>query len=345
MNDDIRSKYRCFPVFPEVVSSMRRKILFVAVLLLTGFLLNSSFPIHSETVTRSFSLGYFDLTASYPLQADPGAAVIISFTARAKKTVQLEDLLVQIYSYDEAGNFKLVFSGSLVSKQRMRKDDFFQKDVSLTLPADAPRSALVAVASERVKVATAAYYPTPYWWWYWNYSYPWWSYPFWIEAYPVASYSSEKADSTILPLTYVLSSTPEYLDLQGRYAELDAKYQRLTSEYSDLTARYGSLEREHQSTVSQNQQLEAEVNMLTYEVESGRMWMYLFALTTVIFAVAAFFIAFLTRRPPRFGQPAPTPPPSAPQPEPPRTRQRRKAARTEPPPEAEPSSSGSAPQS
>lgn len=261
--------------------------------------------VQSESTGKDFSLVYFDLKATYPPEGFPTDVISITFTANAKKTIQLEDLLIQIYCYDHGGNLQLIFSDSLVKDQRIRQGDSFEKTAAITLPADTPRGPLLAVVAEKVKARTTYYPYAPDWRWSRTYSYPWWPYPYWIELYPTAS--SEKTDSTILPLTYILTPTPEYLELENRYSELENQYQHLTSEYDTLDARYNEVERDLQTKMSEAHDLQAQNSQLRLELDTTRMWMYLFAITTIIFAVTAVIIAILALRSPR-AYPQPRPP-------------------------------------
>ncbi|MEM4246524.1 MAG: hypothetical protein QW390_04435, partial [Candidatus Bathyarchaeia archaeon] len=237
-------------------------------------------------------------TVSYPPQVSPGEVITLSFTARAKKNLQLEDLVFQVYTYDQGGDLRLLLSAPLVKDRRIRQGETFSKVVTVVPSSDTPRSPLIAVVAERVKVLTPYYTYVPYWWWYWNYSYPWWSYPYWIELYPV-SRAGEKADSAILALTYILAPTPEYNDLEERYTDLDEKYQKLASDYSALDSRYSALEEDYREKEAETRNLTAQLNRLILELDSARMWMYLFASTTIIFAATAVLILILMRRPPQ----------------------------------------------
>ncbi|WP_455364582.1 hypothetical protein [[Eubacterium] cellulosolvens] len=275
-----------------------KKIL--SLIILFSLFLVSLNPVQTESTVKDFSLAYFDLKVTYPPQGLPGDLVSITFTADAKKTIQLEDLLIQIYSYDHGGDLQLIFSDSLVKDQRVRQGDSFEKGITITLPADTPRSTLLAVVAERVKVRTSYYPYVPYWPWYKDFSYPWWPYPYWIESYPTAS--SETTDSVIMSLTYILTPTPEYLELENRYDELENRYQQLTSEYDTLDTRYVEVEKDFQTKSSEALDLQAQKSQLLLELDTTRMWMYLFAVTTIIFVVTAVIIAILARRSPRAQQ-------------------------------------------
>ncbi len=219
----------------------------------------------SET-SSTVSLSHFSVQASYPAEVLPGDSVTISVQAKAKSSFNLISLTIQVY-YADASTLHEVTSATLGSNTYMNNGMSINKDVQFTVPKDMPRTSLIALFSENVRVAYYDYYhyyPAAYY--AANYSYPNWynynyySYPYMYYAYPVASYSSS-TDDGVGPLSYVKATTPEYVSLQSEYNSLQQNLQQVQADnqklQQDLTAAQGTISQKDAQIADLNQQLDS----------------------------------------------------------------------------------------
>jgi len=202
---------------------------------------------------RRFSLAYFDVDVAYPTNGKPGETITTSVTATAKKDCEVQDLSVEFFVYSASGEPRSIGSTSIVKQANVASGNSFQKSAAHTIPTDAPRSFLMAVASETVRTYSytySYYYAYPYWWWY-NASRYWWWYPVY---YGWRTYM-DTVDKETGPLTYVLATTPEYTQIKADHDKLTSDYNKLSSDYSTLSTRYTRLDEERQRLVAENENL------------------------------------------------------------------------------------------
>jgi len=223
--------------------------------------LSASMTSYAAPAQRKFSLAYFDLDVSYPDSVKPGESVTIYVTASAKKDCEIQDLTVELFAYSLSGESKLISSISVAKQTTVTSGNSFQKSVAITVPTDALRSFLIAVASESVRTYSYSYSYSYY------YGYPYWSYPYWSYGldrsrywwwYPVYySYRTyvDIVDKEMGPVSYVLASTPEYTQLKTDYDKLTSDHSKLSSDYSALNTRYTKLNEEHQSLLAANERI------------------------------------------------------------------------------------------
>lgn len=229
---------------------------------------------------RRFSLAYFDVDVAYPASGKPGETITISITATAKKECEVQDLSVEFFVYSTTGEPRSIGITSLAKQASVASGNSFQKSAAYTIPTDAPRSFLMAVASETVRIYSytySYYYAYPYWWWYNTTRYWWWWYPVY---YSWRTYM-DTVDRETGPLTYVLATTPEYTQLKAEYDKLTSDYNKLSSDYSTLSTRYNRLNEEHQRLVAENE-------TLTQTLALTRVAAYCLVVALVVFAVLVY---------------------------------------------------------
>lgn len=226
-------------------------------------------PTNAATVNRKFSLAYFDVDVAYPDNGKPGEPVTISVVATAKKDCEVQDLSVELFAYSTSGDPRLIGSASVLKQTSVVSGNSFQRIVTIGIPADVPRSFLMAVVSESVRTYSYSYsyyysYYYPYWWSY-NASRYWWS---WHPVYYGYRTYVDTVDKEAGPLTYILATTPEYTQLKANYDQLTADhdkltkdYNKLSSDYSTLTTRYANLNEEHQQLLKDNENLALTLNI------------------------------------------------------------------------------------
>jgi hypothetical protein len=190
----------------------------VAVLVLmavftVSLFLNQPAYAQSSSVSYSMALEHLNVQLTYPSQVLPGQSVTVNLQAKAKDSFRLNSLTLQIYLANSS-SLRQLTSTTVAQDQSMSSGGQINKDVQITVPLDAPRTSLVAVVSESVRMTYYYYsYWAPYWYPYDNYSWPY----FW--AYP-SYYYSTITDNAIAPLTYIQATTPEYVTLQSQYQQL-----------------------------------------------------------------------------------------------------------------------------
>lgn len=272
---------------------MRRKFTLLALVLLGVVLAAHPLDITGAQEIRqaSYSLRNFDVQVSYPLQAEPGKSVVVSVHATAKATVYVVDLRMQIMYYSTGGSLIPLISDSLASNVRVNKGNLLQRDLTVTIPSDLPRGELVGFVSERVRY-TVNYYSYYYGWpyYYYNHSYYYYyDYPY----YPYYSTSSsyESTDAGILPLTYVLSTTPEYVALKSQYDDLNSRYNALSAEFEELKS-------DHQLTLDQLNQMTQLQEATALDLGAARNTINQLTVVAVILGVAtaAFFGLYMRER-------------------------------------------------
>lgn len=258
------------------MNRLKRLSVIVSLLVLGMFLANAA-SVSAAPDQRRFSLAYFDVDVAYPTSGKPGETITISITATAKKDCEVQDLSVEFFVYSASGDSRSIGSTPIVKQASVTSGNSFQKSAAYTIPTDAPRSFLMAVASETVRTYSytySYYYAYPYWSWYNASRYWWWWYPVY---YNWRTYM-DTVDKETGPLTYVLAITPEYTQLKADYDKLTSDYSKLSSDYSTLSTRYNRLNEEHQRLIADNENL-------TQNLALTRVVAYCLVVALVVFAV------------------------------------------------------------
>jgi hypothetical protein len=281
-----------------MISNQRVWILSIVLL---AIVLSTMVPGNAANVSKNFTVTHFDLTLTFPETANPGDSIMISVNAAARTSVRVVDLSIQVLAYMEGGDLQSIGSVSLANDQNVKKGDTLQKDLTLTIPTNIPRGELIAIVSETTSTTT---YPTyyyqnypGYYQYYYdyygydqNYAGPYWYYPYYYSYYYPQSTSQQDVESKTLPCTYVLATTPEYVQLRS-------DYDRLNSQYQDSQAKY-------QQATSQINELNNKLAAKDKELNDARILGYAFMAATAIVLAALVAIVLLSRR-------KTTPPPTA----------------------------------
>jgi hypothetical protein len=164
----------------------------------------------------------------------------------------------------------------------MSKGDQINKDIQTAVPADAPRTALIALVSE---TATMTYYDYSYYYYppyyYGNYSY-------YYVYYPSYSYSSV-TDDGIAPLSYIKATTPEYVSLQTAYQMLQQKLDPSQAENQQLKQTLDA----RQATINQ---LNSDIAALNQKFTSAQGTITLLEVTSIILVGILVTLAVYTFR-------------------------------------------------
>jgi len=171
---------------------------------------------------------------------------------------------VQVY-YVDRNSLRQLTSTTVAQNLWMSKGDQINKDLQVAVPLDAPRTSLIALVSESVKVRyyDYSYYYYPYWY---AYEYDDHSYPFYY-VYPTYYYATF-SDNAIAPLAYIRATTPEYVTLQSQYQQLQqtlnetqAQNQKLQQ---DLQTAQNLIAQKDSTITDLNKQLASTQSMLTF---------------------------------------------------------------------------------
>ena len=281
--------------------SLKRIAYRLCIFSLLALIWMSMMPIASaQTITKTVTLPNFNVDINFPSEGNPGETIIVSVTATAKENVKLGELTIHIYAYTGYGEQRTILIDAIAKDTRVRNGEMFHKTYTIVLPADIPRSPLMATILERARTYKTVYTSYAIWWpppW-WNYSWPWW--PYWVVPYRY-SYTKEQTTFTSLPLTYVKATTPEYAQLKSEYDSLSESYSALQSEHESLKGKYNrlkedheSLKTSHQAAISENNILKAELESTKAQLAETRDLMYIFAMTTAVFAATTLLLVALT---------------------------------------------------
>ncbi len=236
-----------------------------------------------ESVTKSFTLRNFDVTFTFPKTAKPSDSILTSVTAVAKSSARVIDLSIQVLAYVEGGDLQSIGSASLASNQYVSSGDRLNKDLMVIVPANAPRGELTAVFSQTTasSYGYSSYYPSYYYSYYSYYSY-YWYYPYYYSYYYPQAASEQYVESKVLPCSYVLATTPEYVKLKS-------DFDTLNSQYTDISGKY-------QQIVEQNKDLSDRLNQAAQEVNRSKITIYTLVAATVVLAAVVGFQALYAHR-------------------------------------------------
>jgi hypothetical protein len=279
-------------------------------------------PSNAQSVSKNLTLRNFDMTLTFPTTANPGDSIVVSVNAVARSSATVIDLSIQVMAYTtEGGDLQSVGSASLISSQTgtqygyqggryVSSGNTFHQDVSITVPTNILRGELVAVVTETVGSTSYYYSYSPYYYYYYpysynypysysypNYTYYYWYYPYYYTYYYPSQGTQQYVESKVLPCTYILATTPEYVTLKSQYDQL-------SSQYNDLSTKY-------QQATQQNQDLTNKLNAATQEANNLKMLGYGFIGATAILAVVAVAFIALYARQKRIGKTTPTTPPAS----------------------------------
>jgi len=263
----------------------RRIILAVCLVVLSSMAVGQYVFAEPSQVSTTVKLNYLDVQLTYPSEVLPGQSVTISIQANAKDYFRLVNLVLQVY-YADGNNLRLLTTTTVANDVYLSKDNRLTKDIQATIPADAPRTSLVAIVSENVKMP---YYD------YWNYYYPISyyyygdsSYPYFYYVYPPYYYVSV-TDNALAPLSYIKATTPEYVSLQNEYQMLQQKLTQTQAENQKLQQDLQAA----QSSVAQKDSMIADLNQ---QLNSAQTMIRTLLAISVIFAGLAVVLGFFLFR-------------------------------------------------
>ena len=240
----------------------------------------------STQVSNTVSLSHLSVKLAYPSEVLPSQSITIDIQATARDSFRLKSLEVQVYFAD--GNSLRQLTTATVSKDLyMSRGDQINKDIQTTVPADAPRTSLIALVSE---TATMTYYDYPYYYAYYYYypSYYYGNYSDYYVYYPSYSYSSV-TDDGIAPLSYIKATTPEYVSLQTAYQMLQQKLDQSQAENQRLKQTLDA----RQATINQ---LNSDIAGLNQKLASAQGTITLLEVTSIILVGILVALAVYTFR-------------------------------------------------
>ena len=256
--------------------------------------------VHAQTTQTSYmlNLNYFSVQMTYPSQVNPGDLVTVSMQASAKNSFSSASLTAQIY-YVDGNSLHQLASVTLTNNGYLNSGSSLNKQVTFTVPQDAPRTSLFASVTEKVQASYGSYYyssySSPYCYYYpdyydyhgyCNYSYTYYPYSYSSYAYPSYSYPAI-TDSGVAPLSYIKAQTPEYTVLQSQYQTAEQRLNQTQALNQQLQQQLQNA----QNTIAQrdvtianlNQQLSSNQNTnTTLEAAAGGL-----GLLAIIFGVFA----------------------------------------------------------
>ena len=236
----------------------------------------------STQVSNTVSLSHLSVKLAYPSEVLPSQSITIDIQATARDSFRLKSLEVQVYFAD--GNSLRQLTTATVSKDLyMSRGDQINKDIQTTVPADAPRTSLIALVYE---TATMTYYDYSYYYYYPPYYYR--NYSYYYVYYPSYSYSSV-TDDGIAPLSYIKATTPEYVSLQTAYQMLQQKLDQTQAENQQLKQTLDA----RQATINQ---LNSDIAALNQKFTSAQGTITLLEVTSIILVGILVALAVYTFR-------------------------------------------------
>ena len=256
---------------------MKPKVLLAACFVFLAMLAMGQM-VHAESsqVSTTVELKYLAIHLTYPSEVLPGQMATVSVQATAKDYVHLSKLVLQVY-YADGTSLHMLTAVTVADNVYLSKGNQVGKDLQVNVPADAPRTSLVALVSENVNLTYdywSYYYPYPYWYWGdGNYSES-----YFIYAYPVPYYTSA-TDDGLSSLSYVKATTPEYVTLQSEYQMVQQQLAQSKADNQKL-----------QDTVTQNNSVIANLNQ---QLASTQIMIRTLEAFSIILAVLAIVLGFL----------------------------------------------------
>jgi hypothetical protein len=236
----------------------------------------------STQVSNTVSLSHLSVKLAYPSELLPGQSITINIQATARGSFRLKSLEVQVY-FADGNNLRQLTTATVSKDLYMSKGDQINKDIQTAVPADAPRTALIALVSE---TATMTYYDYSYYYYYPPYYYG--NYSYYYVYYPSYSYSSV-TDDGIAPLSYIKATTPEYVSLQTAYQMLQQKLDQSQAENQQLKETLDA----RQATINQ---LNSDIAALNQKFTSAQGTITLLEVTSIILVGILVALAVYTFR-------------------------------------------------
>jgi hypothetical protein len=231
-------------------------------------------------VSYVVNLNSFTLHVTYPSEVMPGDTVTLNIQGSPKSnSLYLQNLTATIYYADAAGLHQVATQNivsNLVSNSYGYYESYttgrFNKNFTLTVPQNAPRTSLVAIFSETVQSNNYYYYNYPS---YFGYSASWYyGNPLFYAYYP--SYSTT-TDEAIAPLSYIKATTPEYVALQSEYQMLQQQLNQTQAKNQQL-----------QTTISQQS---ATINQLNQQLASANATAQTYQTVAIVLVIIAAALA------------------------------------------------------
>jgi len=259
---------------------------------LTVFILALSICLPGATLAQSSQLSYtvnliwFTLQVTYPSEVMPGDAFNVSVHGTPTSGyVYLQNLTATIYYADSSGLHQLA-TWVLVSNPISSYGYYgsvptgsFNKNFTIIVPKDAPRTSLEALFSETTQY-NYPYYYGPVSWSGWGFGDPIFS-----SYYPPVLYSynppaGTSTDQALAPLSYIKATTPEYVALQSQYHSLQQELNQTQTQNHQL-----------QTTITRQNVTISQLNhQLTAATETAQTYE---AAATILLIIAMGLLAFL----------------------------------------------------
>jgi hypothetical protein len=241
---------------------------------------------HAQVAQTSYTLNlnHFTVEFAYPSQVSPGDFVTVNMQANVKDSLSSASLATQVF-YVDGGSLRQLASATVSSNEYLNSGASLSKQITFTVPQDAPRTSLTALVTETVQRTQAAYasyyYPAyynfsnPYCYYYPHYYgycshgyryYTYYPYANGYYTYPFYSYASA-TDSGVAPLSYIKAQTPEYVAIQSQYQAAEQQLNQTQAQNQQLQQQLQSSQNaiaQRDSTIANlNQQLSSNQNVNT----------------------------------------------------------------------------------
>jgi len=115
--------------------------------------------------------------------------------------------------------------------------------------------------------------------------------------YYAPSYATQVTSEQTLSLTYILATTPEYVELQKTNEQLQKDYNDLVAKNNDLSSKYNSLKADYDQTVAKYNQLQSDYNSTSQELGNYRIFTYALIVLAAVLVIALAFVVVYQRRP------------------------------------------------
>jgi len=117
---------------------------------------------HAQAAQTSYTvnLSYFTVQMTYPSQVNPGDLVTVNMQANAKNSFTSASLTAQIF-YVDGNTLHQLTSVTLNNNGYVNSGSTLNKQITFTVPQNAPRTSLFASITENVQTAYANYYYYP----------------------------------------------------------------------------------------------------------------------------------------------------------------------------------------
>jgi hypothetical protein len=124
-------------------------------------------------------------------------------------------------------------------------------------------------------------------------------------SYYAPNYATQVSSEQTFALTYVLATTPEYVELQKANDQLQKDYGDLVAQQNDLSSKYDSLKTSYDQMVAKSNQLQSDYNSTHQELSNYKTYTYILIVLAAVLAAAMIFVAALQRRRVRGAEPQP----------------------------------------